>query len=138
MSRLVILDSEAVSALSSPQHAKAATVLAHLKVAATRRRKGMPLGVVVPTSVRVEAGWDRTAPSWSFANSLRIADQPLDTGAADCAAGMSARLQVSVADAHLGATIAAAPVGDVVTVLTSDPQDLSAVSGGRRVNVVAL
>ena len=72
--------------------------------------KGMPLSVVVPTSVRVEAGWDRPAPSWSFANSLRIADQPLDIGAADCAAGMSARLQVSVADADLGATIAAAPV----------------------------
>ncbi len=112
------------------------TVLAHLEVAATRRGSGVLLSVVVPTSVPVGAGWDRTAPAWSFSNSFRVADRPLDTGAANSAAAAGAVLRVSVAEAHIGATIAGVPDGDVVTVLTSDPQDLGAVAGDRRVDVV--
>jgi predicted nucleic acid-binding protein len=93
--------------------------------------------VWVPASVRVEAGWDRTAPSWAFVNRFRIADIPLDTNHANAAAGIAKRTGVSVADAHLGAAIQAAE-NDHVLVLTSDPDDMRQVAEGRRVDVVAL
>jgi predicted nucleic acid-binding protein len=74
---------------------------------------------LVPAAVRVEAGWDRTSPQWAFLNRLRIADVPLDAVHANAAAAIHAQAQVSVADAHIGATLQSAPNVDI-TVLTSD------------------
>ena len=99
--------------------------------------RGLPVRVGVPTTVRVEAGWDRTAAAWAFANQLRIADIPLDARHADAAASIRKRAQVSVADAHLGAAIQGAEA-DHVTVVTSDPRDIRRVAEGRRVDVVAI
>src|SRR2546430_3106836 len=101
--RTVVLDNEAVQALSSSNHPKHERVIAHVQVVAQRKFKAAPLDIVVPTAVRVEAGWDRRAGSAAMINQLRITDVVLDTASANVAAELVARLQVSVADAHVGA-----------------------------------
>jgi hypothetical protein len=45
------------------------------------------------------AGWDRTSPSWGFANRLRIADIPLDAVHANAAAALRSAADGAVADA---------------------------------------
>jgi hypothetical protein len=78
------------------------------------------IGVVVPTTVRAEAGWDRTSSRWAFVNRLGIADIPLGPELAAAAAGIRKRTGASVTDAHLGAAIQTAE-SDHVTIITSDP-----------------
>ena len=137
MSTVILLDSEAVQALGDPNHAKHRRVLSHVEVVAQRRRRAVPVTLVVPTTVRVEAGWDRTDRRWAFANHLRITDEPLSPAQANVAASIRGRTGVSVTDAHLGALIRATSATSI-TVLTSDPKDVSSVAGGRAVNVVAV
>jgi len=135
MSRVILLDNEAVQALADPAHPKHLRAVSHAQVAVSRKSRALPVSIAVPTAVRVEAGWDRTSPSWAFINRLRIADIPLDPGHANAAAGVRNRTRVSVADAHLGAAIRAA---DQVTVLTSAPLDMHVVAEGKHIEVVAL
>jgi predicted nucleic acid-binding protein len=135
--RVVLLDNEAVQALRDPAHRKHQRVLEEVEVALKRAVRTQRVRVAVPAAVRVEAGWDRTAAAWAFANRFRITDIPLEGGHANVAAGIANRMGVSVADAHLGAAIKAADE-DHVTVLTSDPADMRRVAEGRRVDVVAL
>src|SRR2546428_508563 len=78
---------------------------AQAQVVAQRKRRAASIEVVVPTAVRVEAGWDRTASAWAFPNRLRINDMPLDSVHANTAAAIRNPTGVSVADAHLGAAI---------------------------------
>lgn len=124
--RSVVLDNEAVQALGDPAHAKHRAVLAHLGVVASRRRRGRVVEVVVPTAVRVEAGWDRTTSSAAAINRFPVRDHPLDPVTADVAAAIQRTTSAGVADAHLGATVRALASGRVV-VLTSDPNDIAAV-----------
>jgi predicted nucleic acid-binding protein len=84
----------------------------------------------------VEAGWDRTSPHWGFLNRLRIIDVPLDAAHASAAATIHEQAQVSVADAHIGATVQAAHPD--ITVITSDPADIRKVAGVRPVTVAAI
>lgn len=137
MNRIVLLDNEAVQALRDPGHRKHRRVLDEVRIVAVRTAGAMSVQIAVPTAVRVEAGWDRTATAWAFVNRLGIVDVPLDVSQADAAAGIARRTKVSVADAHLGAVIQAADV-DQVTVLTSDPGDMRKVAEGRQVTIVAL
>jgi hypothetical protein len=137
VSRLVLLDNEAVQALRDPAHRKHRRVVGEVEFAFKRAVRTLRVRVAVPAAVRVEAGWDRTAPAWAFINRFPIADIPLDTTHADAAAGIAKRTGVSVADAHLGAAIQGA-AGDQVMVLTSDPGDMRRAAEGRLVNVVAL
>ena len=137
MTRLVILDNEAVQALRDPAHPKHRLVVSHAQVIASRKRRAAVIELVVPTAVRVEAGWDRTSSAWVFPNRLRIADIPLDTGTASTAAAIRNQTGVSVADAHLGAVIQSAPA-DQITVVTSDPGDMRLVAGDRNVTVAAI
>jgi predicted nucleic acid-binding protein len=137
MTRLVILDNEAVQALRDQAHRKHRQVVSHAQVVAARKRSGAAIEVVVPAAVRVEAGWDRTSAAWVFPNRLRIADVPLDAANANTAAAIRSRTGVSVADAHLGAVIQSAPAGQI-TVLTSDPGDMRRVAGDRAITVVAI
>lgn len=137
MSRIVLLDNEAVQALRDPGHPKHRRALGHVQVVVRRKARMMPFGIAAPTAVRVEAGWDRTAPAWAFINRLRIADVPLDTNHANAAAAIAHRTGVSVADAHLGAAIQAADPGHV-TVLSSDPVDMQAVAEARHIQIVPL
>jgi len=135
MSRVVLLDKEAVHALADPAHPKHRRVISHAAVVVRRKARTVSVRIAVPTAVRIEAGWDRTDSAWAFINRLRVADIPLDSGHADVAAAVRTRTRVSVADAHLGAAIRGA---DQVTVLTSDPGDMRLVAEGKPVDVVAL
>ena len=137
MSQVVLLDNEAVQALEDPTHPKHRRVVAQAQVVAQRKRRAASIEVVVPTAVRVEAGWDRTASAWAFPNRLRINDMPLDSVHANTAAAIRSRTGVSVADAHLGAVIQSAPA-DRITVVTSDPDDMRLVAGHRQIVVVSI
>jgi predicted nucleic acid-binding protein len=137
MSRIILLDNEAVQALGDPAHPKHSRVVGHAQVVARRKARVMPISIAVPTAVRVEAGWDRTDSAWAFVNQLRITDVLLDTSHANTAAGIGKRTGVSVADAHLGAAMHTAE-SDHVTVVTSDPGDMRAMAEGKHVEVVAL
>jgi glucose/arabinose dehydrogenase len=133
----VILDSEAVLALADPGHQQHRVVMAHLAGIGKRRQRGVDVRTVVPTSVRVESGWDRSAPKAAVINRLRIADIPLDRALADTAAAIASAEGVSVADAHLGAALRSLPDGEIV-VLTGDPRDMRRVAGTRPVTAIRL
>ena len=137
MSRLVLLDNEAVHALATPNHPKHRKVISLVQVVVSRKQRAARLTLAVPTAVRVEAGWDRTSPSWAFANRLRIADIPLDTAHANAAATLQREARGSVADAHLGAAALAAADAEV-TIVTSDPTDMKRVTVGRIVTIVTI
>jgi predicted nucleic acid-binding protein len=62
---------------------------------------------------------------------------PLDAVHANAAAAIHEQTQVSVADAHIGATLQSAPNADI-TVITSDPGDIRKVAGDLSVTVVAI
>jgi hypothetical protein len=138
MSRIVVLDNEAVQALQNPAHPKHRRVVSVAQVVASRKRRAATVEVTVPTAVRVEAGWDRTSPAWVFPNRLRIADVPLDAARASTAAAIRHRTGVSVADAHLGAVIQSASAGQEIAVVTSDPGDMRLVAGDRDITIVAI
>jgi predicted nucleic acid-binding protein len=137
MTQLVVLDNEAVQALQDPAHPKHRQVVSHAQVVAIRKRRAAAIAVIVPTAVRVEAGWDRTSPAWAFPNRLRIADDALTAAQASAAAAIRSRTGVSVADAHLGAVIQSAPAAQI-TVVTSDPGDMRQVAGDSSITGVTI
>lgn len=137
--RTVVLDNEAVQALVDVAHRKHRRVLAAVEVTAARNlRRAGSVRLVVPTAVRVEAGWDRRARRSAAINSLRVDDSPLDRRAADTAAAVVSALGVSVADAHLAAVLTTAPGPH--TVVTSDKADVRRIAAhiGAAVNVVVV
>jgi hypothetical protein len=139
MARTLVLDNEPVQALLRPQHPKHRAVMAYLEVPALRnRRKAGSLSVIVPTTVRVEAGWDRSASRSATANRLPIADDTLGTRSADRAAHLRNTLGTSPADAHIGAVVQAAQ-GEI-SVLTGDVKDLRRIvqQTGRPATVVRI
>ena len=140
MTGTVILDNEAVQALWSADHRKHRRALTYVQVVAARKRKGRRTAeIVVPISVRVEAGWDRSAARAVFINLLGIRDVPLDKEHGNRAATIANESGVSVADAHVGATAQLIPEdGGPVTIISRDPDDMRAVAGSRRVTIVKL
>lgn len=135
----VVFDNEAVQALTDPIHPKHRVVLAHLGGLVSRRKRGRPGHAVVPTTVRVEAGWDRTKPGAAAINRFRIADRVLDTAAANVAATIRSRTGVSVTDAHLGAVVRhLEQATSAVVVLTSDPDDIRLAAAPVPVTVVRI
>lgn len=137
MTQLIVLDNEAVQALRDPAHPKHRQVVSQAQVVVSRKRRAAAIEVVVPTAVRVEAGWDRTSPAWAFPNRLRITDIALDAGSASAAAAIRNRTAVSVTDAHLGAVIQSTQARRV-TVVTSDPDDMRLVAGSKDITVVTI
>lgn len=122
----VVLDNQAAQALLAVKHKRHRAVLA-VVVELTRRgmRGAARVPVVVPTAVRVEAGWDRSAPTAANANRLvRAADRPLDPKAADRAAQFRALMPVSVVDACVAEAFESAP--QPAAVVTSDKADMEA------------
>lgn len=104
--RTVILDIEAVQAVTDVRHRKHRRIIALLDAMASRNlKRAGSVRIVVPTAVRVEAGWDRQASSAAVINRLRAEDCVLDANAADIAVRVRDALAVSVADAHLAAAI---------------------------------
>ena len=136
--RTVVLDNEAVQALHSSDHPKHPRVVAHVQVVARRKRKAIPLDILVPAAVRVEAGWDRRAPAAALINHLRITDVALDAVRANVAAELVSRRGVSVADAHIGATVGTVAGRGPVTLITSDREDMAAVTDPAPVTIVAI
>jgi hypothetical protein len=137
MKSLIVLDNEAVQAIGSTAHPKHKRVLSLVQVVAQRKRRAAEVALAVPTTVRVEAGWDRTVATWALANRLRVADETLGRAEANVAAQIRATTGVSVADAHLGAVLQGSKA-EKVTVLTSDPGDMAAVAGSRAVTIVRI
>lgn len=135
--RTVVLDNEAVQAMTSPRHPKHRVVAAHLEGATTRRRRGRPVEIVVPTAVRVESGWDRSHPGSAALNRFRVHDHALDRAAADVAAAIRTSTSASVADRHIGAAVRSS-TSDEIVVLSSDPRDMVAVCAPVEVRVVAV
>ena len=133
--RALILDNEAVQVLRDDRHPNHRQVLAHLAGVVTQRRRGRDVSAIVPTSVRVEAGWDRTQPQTAAINRLRISDHALDATAASVAASIADEQQVSVADAHLSAVVQSLSDAEVV-VLTSDVDVITRAAGDRPVRPV--
>lgn len=136
---LIVLDSEAVAALHSTKGSKHRKVVSHLQVVAQRKRRAAPVSIVVPTSVRVESGWDRSAPGWSLANQVGVVDVSLSTSLANRAATIrfSGRTPLSVADSHIGAIVRSSSAMRV-TVITSDPSDMHTACGDVRAVIVTL
>jgi hypothetical protein len=120
----VVLDNEAVQALARVAHPKHRRVLAFIdEINRRNQRGGRPISVVVPVAVRVEAGWDRTAPGAALVNRLaRARDVVLDGPAADRSARLRREAAVSVVDATVAhaAEASAAPA----VILTSDAADI--------------
>lgn len=135
--RTVVLDNEAVQALTDTGSPKHRAVVAHLAGVAARRRRGRVVEVVVPTAVRVEAAWDRTAPSAAAVNRFPVRDHALDAASADVAAQIQRATSTGVADAHVGATVRSCASSEVV-VLTSDPSDVATVCAAYDVTVVRI
>jgi hypothetical protein len=119
----VVLDSEAVAALSDPRHKKHRELLPYLEGIAQRRARNTALRVLVPVAVRVEAGWDRTDPKAAVVNRVSGArDVPLTTEAANRAERLRSACGVSVVDATVGEAAEAAP--KPVVILSSDGEDM--------------
>lgn len=137
--RTIVLDNEAIQALETSTHPKHRRVLSHLEGVASRRRRGRIVEAVVPTSVRVEAGWDRTDPTAALLNRFRVRDHHLDGRAADIAAKLvSSGVVSSVADAHIGATVRGTLDHDDVVVISSDPHDMAAACAPVPVRIVSI
>lgn len=136
--RHLVLDNAAVVALLStrPRDPARAAVVEALAAANGRR--------VVPTAVRVEAGWDRTDPRAADGNRLLGAgtDVVLDRAAAD--RGVQLRRAVATASVvDVSVAVAAERAGGdgaVVEILTSDVGDFRALAGqlGCTVDVVRI
>lgn len=122
----IILDNEAVQAFIDVHHRHHAQVIA---IAEWENRRGPskpqdPYAVVlVPVAVRVEAGWDRSAPVAARLNNLsRATDVALDQRAADRATRWRSQLGVSVVDATVIEAADRSP--RPVVILTSDADDM--------------
>lgn len=133
--KLIVLDSEAVDALSSTTSAKHRRALAYIEAdRGNRRRRPAGGSLVVPSTVRIEAGWDRTRPAAAVINRLGITDHHLTEVSTNVAAGLRRDLSVSPADAHIGAVVAGCRDADVI-VITSDPDDIQKVAGTAPVRI---
>lgn len=136
MGRVVLLDTEMVHALGAVRSKKhrRAVALAHVDNDLRTRRTML----VVPSTVRVEAGWDRTSPRWAAANRLGVVDHHLDRQSTDAAVRLRAQHDVSPADAHIGAPIDARGPDDDIVVITSNPDDIAKVADGTRTRVISI
>lgn len=135
---VVVFDSEAVHALSDPSSNKHRRALSYIEAdRGARRRRPAGNRFVVPATVRVEAGWDPTAPAAAVLNRLGIDDHYLDQVTTNVAARVRRLHQVSPADAHIGALIAS-HTGEDIVVITSDVDDIAAVAAGNPVRIAVL
>ena len=121
----VILDNEAVQAILRPSHPKFRSVASRLEAARWRSPNLTRVTLHVPTTVQVEAGWDRTSASAARLNRYPIRLDALDRENANEAARVVMEARVSPADAHLGVLCQRlTSIGERVIVLTSDPDDI--------------
>lgn len=126
--RTVIFDTEAIHLLASPAEKpeQSRRLLAAIEGHARRNRAGIPAALIVPTAVRAEARWNRAEPGSAGLNRYRIRDFELGGAEANTAAAIRMALgsRISVADAHIGAVLAATATNAPHTVYTSDQPDV--------------
>ncbi|PZS23568.1 MAG: hypothetical protein DLM60_02175 [Pseudonocardiales bacterium] len=98
--------------------------------------------VVVPTAVRVEAGWRRREAAEAEANRLVSSDVPLDSAGADRAVQLRRLVPTaSVVDATVAVAaerVAADYSCTLVEVLTSDATDISALAAHVEVRITVM
>lgn len=117
----VILDNEAVQAILRENHPKFRSVAARIEAARWRAHSRTRLSLHVPTTVQVEAGWDRTSASAARLNRYPIRLDALDREHANEAARVVTEARVSPAHAHVGVlSQRLRSIGQRVIVLTSD------------------
>jgi hypothetical protein len=118
-----------MQSLLDPDNRKHRRVLAAVEAATARAlRQVGSVRLVMPTTVRVEAGWDRCIPAEAAINRLHVDDAPLDRPCCQPRGLLSATLWAfQVADVHLAAvmTSAAGPVA----VVTGDVADIRGIVG---------
>ncbi len=95
-----------------------------------------PPRIVVPTAVRVEAGWSRRSRRAAAANRFRVDDEPLVQAAVDDAADIRVAQNLSVADAHLAAVLWAGR--GPFAVLTSEVDDVRRIAAHLDVDVTVV
>jgi len=136
--RHLVLDNEAAQALSSTRAGDTQRAVVVAAIVAANGR------VVVPTAVRVEAGWRRRDHGAAKANRLVGDDVPLDRVDADRAVQLRRLVPAaSVVDTTVAVAaerVAVDVAGAVVEVLTSDVADIFALAAHVqvRMDVVAL
>ena len=119
----LVLDNEAVQALSDVRHAKHRAVIARLLALSVLHERAARAEVVTTTAVRVEAGVTRSAPAAALGR-FQVRDVALDTARADRCVELSAA-GCSVVDTTVAqAAEEHAEAGRLVTVLTADLTDL--------------
>ncbi len=134
--RHLVLDNEAAHALSSSRahDRRRASVIAAIMAANGK--------VVVPTAVRVEAGWRRRDPAAAGANRLVSDDVPLEGADADRAVQLRRLVATaSVVDATVAVAaqwIAADVPCAIVEILTSDVADISALAAHVEVRIAVV
>lgn len=124
-----VLDNEAVQALLNPHHPKHVRTAAALDMRNRRKRKGaVAAEILVPTAVRVEAGWDRSSQQAMLINRMTAArDVELGPAAADRATQLRLIADVSVVDATVAQAAEAARKPAVI--VTSDAEDMTRLAG---------
>lgn len=131
--RHLVLDNAGADALQSrrPTDRRRAAVVEAIAAANGR--------VIVPTVVRIEAGWRRRDPRAAPANRLAVRDVALDGSDADRAVELRRSVPAaSVVDAAVAvaAERVAIKAPGTVEVLTSDVPDLTELAGHLRSRVV--
>src|SRR5688500_9885229 len=121
---VVVIDNEAVRALSDPAHPKHTDALAYLEVTNERRSRAERVRGVVPAAVGIEAGWARRRPAAANLTRFRAPGAPLlDTAATDRATELALlEPAASVVDVTV-AQAAEAEESGPVTIVTSDRGD---------------
>jgi predicted nucleic acid-binding protein len=134
---LLVLDNEAIQALSDHSHSKHRRMLAIIERFQSHLQRGSQATVTVPTTVRVEASINRQDPATSFVNRIVNNDHSLDSKTADQAANLRQQYPyLSVADAHIAA-IAVVDKRDIV-IITSDTEDFEECLSGQNVNIIRI
>jgi predicted nucleic acid-binding protein len=132
---IIVLDNEAIQALSNQSHPKHRRLLALIERYRQHLEQGSRASLIVPTTVRVEAMINRQEPKASFVNRIVNQDHLLNSKYADRAVELRNDFSfLSVADAHIAA-IATLSDAEVV-IITSDVKDFRNSLSTENVNIV--
>ena len=132
---IIVLDNEAIQALSNQSHPKHRRLLALIERYRQHLEQGSRVSLIVPTTVRVEAMINRQEPKASFVNRIVNQDHVLDSKYAYLAAELRNDFSfLSVADAHIAAI---AILSDTeVVIITSDVKNFRNSLSTENVNIV--
>lgn len=123
----VLLDNQAFTVMQDAAHSEHRRILAMMTGIAKRKSRGVATSIGIPTTVRIEANWDRQLSGAAAINRLPIPDIALAASMINPAASLHSALpSLSVPDSHLG--IAMSTSTTPVAVVTSDDKDVKAMS----------